>query len=624
MAAGQVKVTSPPRPDRDLAALTHRMFFNTPAAVRTSVRCLRGFQSFWTAWVPLMALSAVIPLLVLGIPLLERRLIDGVVGARDLNLLVPTIATYALLWLAITAFQQIASALRSFLSERFLVHLRGEIFRHAESLSLAFSRHEHSGRTMALVSNDAPLLADFFYSTVVLGLGSCVALVSAVGLMLQLNWQLALMAGIAPPLAAALAAFVTRPLRPASRRAQDTAAELTEQIQENTAGMREIAAFGREERQATRINVILQELLRQRMRLAFMGVGLQTGQSVLSLAVTLVVLGFGAYLVINGRTTLGTVIALRSFFGLVFQPLSMIGSMAGGAQQALGAAERVFGFLDHTPQVLERPNAHQPRTVKGALTFDEVSFSYRPGVEVVHGVSFTVRPGQRIALVGPSGAGKTTLLGLVLRFYDPSRGRVLLDGVDLRELTLAGLRGQIGTVFQDTFLFASTVRENIAFARDGVDDAAIEAAARAAHAWEFIQALPEGMHTRIGERGAQLSEGQRQRLAIARAVLRDPRILLLDEPTSALDARTEHEVQSALDDLARNRTTLVVAHRLSTVLEADRILVIERGRLVEQGTHAELLRQGGVYRDLFELQFGSQRVETTRAMHGTARLVAAS
>ena len=578
-----------------------------PSTFRIIRRCLGEFQSFWTTWLPLMLLTAVTPILVLGMPLLERRLVDNVIGARDMALLIPTLVSYAGLWIAITVSQQVTSGLRSYLSERFLVHLRGQLFRHSAALSLAYSRREHSGRTMALVTNDAPMLADFFYSTVVLGLGSCVAIVSAVGLMLQLNWQLALMAGIAPPLVAALAAYVTRPLRPASRRAQDKAAELTEQIQENSSGMREVAAFGREQSQANRITEILHDLLHLRMRLAFMGIGLQAGQSVLSLAVTLVVLGFGAFLVINGQTTLGTVIAMRSFFNLFFQPLNIIGAMAGGAQQALGAAERIFDFLDHTPLVTERPNAVAPHHVSGALAFDDVGFGYRANTPVLHGMAFQVEPGERVALVGPSGAGKSTLLGLVLRFYDPDQGRVLLDGVDVRDLTLAGLREQIGMVFQDTFLFATSVRDNIAFAREGADDAAIEAAARAAHAWDFIQALPQGLDTQLGERGAQLSEGQRQRLAIARAILRDPRVLLLDEPTSALDARTEHEVQSALDSLAANRTTLVVAHRLSTVLEADRILVIDHGRLVEQGTHAELLQQDGMYRELFELQFGSQQ-----------------
>jgi ABC-type multidrug transport system fused ATPase/permease subunit len=595
-----------------------------PSAFHTLRRCLREFQSFWTCWLPLMLLTAVTPLLVLGIPLLERRLVDTVIGGKDIDLLLPTIAAYAVLWVAITVCQQVASGLRSFLSERFLVHLRDQVFRHAEALSLAYSRREHSSHVTALVTNDAPLLADFFYSTVVLGLGSCVALVSAIFLMVQLNWQLALAAGIVPPLAAALATFVTRPLRPASRRAQDKAAELTEQIQENTAGMREIAAFGREGSQARRINQILHDLLGLRMRLAFMGIGLQAGQSVLSLAVTLVLLGFGAYLILIGQTTLGTVIALRSFFNMVFQPVNMIGSMVSGAQQALGAAERVFDFLDHTPLVTEKPNAVTPRRVRGALEFDDVSFGYRADTRVLHHVTFRAEPGERIALVGPSGAGKSTLLGLVLRFYDPDQGRVRLDGVDIRDLTLAGLRQQIGTVFQDTFLFATSVRDNIAFARDGADDAEIEAAARAAHAWDFIQRLPHGLDTQLGERGAQLSEGQRQRLAIARAILRDPRILLLDEPTSALDARTEHEVQAALDELARNRTTLVVAHRLSTVLEADRILVVEHGRLVEQGTHAELLRMRGVYRDLFELQFGRHQPDLQESgIHGDAGLVLA-
>jgi ABC-type multidrug transport system fused ATPase/permease subunit len=226
---------------------------------------------------------------------------------------------------------------------------------------------------------------------------------------------------------------------------------------------------------------------------------------------------------------------------------------------------------------------------------------------VLHEVSLTARPGELVALVGPSGAGKTTLAGLIARFYDPDSGRVLLDGTDVREFTLHGLRSQIGIVFQDTFLFSATIRENIAFGREGATEAEIVAAAHAAHAWEFIERMPDGLDTRTGERGAQLSEGQKQRLSVARVLLRNPRILVLDEPTSALDARSEHLLQAALTELTRGRTTFVIAHRLSTIRRADRILVLDEGRIVQQGTHTELLRRPGLYRELCELQFGPER-----------------
>jgi ABC-type multidrug transport system fused ATPase/permease subunit len=279
-------------------------------------------------------------------------------------------------------------------------------------------------------------------------------------------------------------------------------------------------------------------------------------------------------------------------------------------QRVLASADRIREFLDVRPRLEERTNALELHECSGEIVFEDVTFGYVQDRPVLRDVSFSVRPGDVVALVGPSGAGKTTLVGLIARFYDPQRGRVLLDGVDLRDLATESIRRNIGIVFQDPFLFAASIRENIAFGREGASEPEIVAAARAANAWEFIERLPAGLATHVGQRGVQLSEGQKQRLAIARALLRDPTILILDEPTSALDARSEHLLQEALKNLMRGRTSFVIAHRLATVRRADRILVLDEGRVIEQGTHEELLARQGLYQELYALQRDGTRVAT--------------
>lgn len=580
------------------------------------LRFLADNRTLWPIWLPLLLLSAVAPMLAVAIPLLQKELIDGVVLPGRLDLLPWTATRYVGVWLASTGVLLAGSLLSAYLGEQLTLRLRQRLFAHYEALSVAFSHREHSGRTISLFVNDIPVLSGLFGTTALGGLGCLVALVVAGSVMLSLNPHLAIAAAIGPPFVAIIAAIVTRPLRPAARRAQEKAAELNERLQENLVGIREVVAFGREEPQRRRFDVTLRELLGLRMRVATIETAIGTGASVFSLAITLTILIYGAYLVIESRTTLGTVIAMQSLFGLVFQPARQLVGLLTSAQKALGSADRIYDFLDELPEVEDEVGAVAPLDVTGAVAFEAVSFAYRPEQPVLHDISFTARPGELIALVGPSGAGKSTLASLIARFYDPSEGRVLLDGADLRDLTVAGLRGHIGVVFQDTFLFASTIRENIAFGREGASEDDIIAAARAAHAWEFIARMPNGLDTLVGERGVQLSEGQRQRLAIARALLRDPRILILDEPTSALDARSERLLQTALDNLMRGRTTFVIAHRLATVLRADRILVLDGGQIVEIGTHCELLQRRGLYRELYELQFG--RSETLAGSLTTA------
>lgn len=556
-------------------------------------------------WLPLIALNALMPPLVLAMPLVEKQLIDRVMLAQRLDLLPGFALLYGGLWLITMAAQTVRGVVGSYLVQRIAARLRQRLFLHSEALSLAFSRREHSGRTMSLFMNDVPSMAGLLSGTVLNGFTTILGLALGVAVMFSLNWQLAVVAGILPPLVAAAASRITRPIRPAARRAQEKAAELTERLQENLAGIREVVAFGQEHAQGLRFGQTLNELLGLRMRVTLMDTALQSGQSLFSMAVSLVILGFGGYLVITGQTTLGTLVAMRTLFGLVFQPTGQLVSLMSDLQKALGAADRVYAFLDQALPVEERPAAREPQRAGGVIAFEHVSFAYEPKRFVLKQIDLQTRPGEVIALVGPSGAGKSTLMSLVSRFYDPSEGRILLDGVDLRDLTLRGLRRQIGIVFQDSFLFATSVRENIAFGLVGAAESQIIAAAQAANAWEFIERFPKGLDTAVGQRGVQLSEGQKQRLTIARALLRDPRILILDEPTSALDARSEHLLQKALENLFRGRTTFVIAHRLATVRRADRILVLEEGCIVEQGTHSELMRREGLYREFFALQFGS-------------------
>ncbi len=572
--------------------------------MRIFLRCLTNYRTVWRVCVPIVLVTLVSPAIVLAIPLVERQLIDGVVLAQRLDLLLPVMALYSALWLAMTGVHIVNGTLRTYLGERLGQRLRQDIFTHCDTLSLAFSHREHGGRTMALFANDVPAVAGLLSGTLFSTLGSLIVLVLAAALMFDMSWQLALVVALVPPLVGGLGALVTRPLRPAARRVQEKAAELSERIQENLAGIREIVAFGREGSEGRRFWAAQGELLRLRMRLAYMDTGLQTGQTVFSLAITLVILGYGGYLVTQGLVTLGTLFAIRSLFNYMFTSVSQVFGAVGTIQKTLAAADRVYAFLDQRPAVQEYPEARTPTSVRGEIAFEQVSFSYQPGRPVLHDVSFTARPGEVVALVGPSGAGKSTVASLIARFYDPGSGRVLLDGADLRDLTLAGLRSQIGMVFQDSFLFATTIRENIAFGREGAAESEIISAARAANVWEFVEDLPEGLDTVVGQRGVQLSEGQRQRVAIARALLRDPRVLILDEPTSALDARSEHLLQTALNALIAGRTTFVIAHRLATVARADQILVFDRGRIVEQGTQAQLLERRGLYHELYELQFG--------------------
>jgi ATP-binding cassette, subfamily B, bacterial MsbA len=575
------------------------------------VRFLDDNRSLWRIWVPLIVLAVAAPFLAIAIPLLQRRLIDDVVLPQRMDRLWETAGLYAGIWLASTIVMIAGNILRAYFGERVSQRLRHRLFDHSEDLSVSFSRQQHSGRTVSLFVNDVPAVTGLLSTTITSGVGGFIAIVVGTFVMFQLNTSLALVAVGLPFFAAIGASLVTRPLRPASRRAQEKAAELNERLQENLSGIREIVAFGRQAVQSKRFFVSLSELMRLRMRVTLIESTIGAGASLLSLVATLTIFIYGAYLVIESRTTLGTVLAMQSLFGLLFQPAGQMIGLFASAQKALGAADRIYAFLDEEPEI-EDDGPLWLDEIRGEVAFSNVDFAYPNGDQVLNNITFIANPGEVVALVGPSGAGKTTIASLLARFYDPTNGIVLIDGHDLRDLAIDNVREFTGFVFQDSFLFADTIRENIAFGRPDATDEHVIAAAKAAHAWEFIARLPDGLDSRVGERGMHLSEGQKQRIAIARTLLRDPRILILDEPTSALDARSERLLQAAFENLMQDRTTFVIAHRLATVQRADRILVIEDGRIVEQGTHDDLLQQFGLYRELFELQFGPVAESTPR------------
>ncbi|HLZ10236.1 MAG TPA: ABC transporter ATP-binding protein, partial [Chloroflexota bacterium] len=394
------------------------------------------------------------------------------------------------------------------------------------------------------------------------------------------------------------------------RRTQQRMADLNVVIQENVAGIKLIQAYGREPHEARRFDEVNRSIRSMRMQTSMNFAVVNPGQEFVTMVSTVLILTVGAFRVIHGNLSIGSLVAFQAYTMLMWQPVRWIAVVNQMAQQAIAAGERVFEIIDTKLDVTEKPDAVVLTKLRGEVAFEGVSFAYGSNRKLLQDVTFNVQPGQTVALVGPSGSGKTTLTNLIPRFYDVTAGRVLVDGEDVRDVTIESLRSQIGIVLQESFLFNMTVRENICYGRTDASDEDVVAAATAACAHDFIMEFPDGYDTEIGERGTRLSGGQRQRLSIARAILVNPRILILDEATSSVDTRTDFLIQEALDALMRNRTTLVIAHRLSTIQRADMILLMADGRVVARGTHAELLATNFTYQQLYEIQFQLQREGT--------------
>jgi ATP-binding cassette subfamily B protein len=497
----------------------------------------------------------------------------------------------------------------SWTGQRVLRRLRTQLFSHLHRLSLSYYARHEAGGVMSRITNDIDTLQQALSFALVSVAGGALLVVWIAIKMLSLSVPYALLSMIVLPLMLAVTLWLSSQARKAYRTTRVEIGRVNADLQETIAGVREVQAFGREAANVQSFRGTNAANRDANIRAVSFTAALGPSLEALGYVALGIVTVAGGQALLRGQDLFGTTVTLGlviTFLGYVQrfnQPIAQISMLWTNIQSAVAGAERIFGLLDELPDVQDAPDAREMPPIEGAVEFQDVKAAYTVGEFVLKGISFQASPGQTIAIVGPTGAGKTTIINLIPRFYDVAGGVVRIDGIDVRDVTAESLRRQIGIVLQDTFLFSDTVLNNIRFGRPDATDDEVIAAARLARAHEFIERLPMGYQTVLGERGSGLSQGQRQLLAIARAALADPRILILDEATSSVDTRTERQIQRALEELLHGRTSFVIAHRLSTVRSADLILVLEGGEIVERGTHQQLLERQGAYHRLYMGQF---------------------
>ncbi len=559
-----------------------------------------------------IALLALVVTTVIGLafPYVIQTLIDGVLRQRDLAALNRIAGQLLALFVVRFFFGYLEQYMLTFVGERVVVDLRQQIYEHLNTLSISFFDERRTGEIVSRLASDVTQVRTALTHNLAMVIGQTLTLVGALAIVIVINWRMTLFILLLAPPIGLLGAFFGRLMRRMSTEVQDALAGSATIVEEVLQNIRVVKSFVREDYEIGRYRQAMERTFGAAMRLT--RVRAAFGPLIFSILLIAVVgvLWFGGREVIAGRLTPG---GLTSFLFYLIFIAGSFGAFTGlytQLQEALGATQRIFEILDAKPEIEDRPDAVSITSTEGRITFERVSFHYEGRAGALEGIDLEVQPGEILALVGPSGAGKSTMVGLIARFYDPTEGRILLDGRDLRDLTQRSLRQHMAIVPQETILFGGTVRENILYGRlEAGHDQMIEAA-RAANAHDFIVELPDGYDTVVGERGVKLSGGQRQRIAIARAILKNPRILLLDEATSSLDSQSEGLVQEALERLMQGRTTIIIAHRLSTVQVADRIAVLDRGRLVELGRHDELLLANGLYARLYRMQFEGGLKET--------------
>jgi ATP-binding cassette subfamily B protein len=571
--------------------------------VKIILRIMRYLKPYWRRVVVMYVALAIALGMQLLIPAVLARAIDRGIGGHDQHYL----AWAAAAIVGLAALQGVFTFTRTYISqalaERVAYDIRNELYAHLQRLSFSFYDTAQTGQVMARATDDITNIRAMLVMTLRALVVAIATFVAVTIILFRIDWVLAIVGLAVMPFLIVWSTRFGIVIRPLFLGVQQQFGVMTTVLQENVAGSRLVRAFAQEQVESRRFEEELEELFQRNMEaskrwafsyplmLFFSGIGLGA------------TLWLGGYRVISGAMTIGTLVAFNRYLTIMAEPVRWLGFVVNRIARAIASGERIFEVLDTKPRIADRPGAIELVSMRGEVVFETVSFRFGGAKrEALKDVSFEVRPGETVGLLGPTGGGKSTIVNLIPRFYDATAGRVLIDGHDVRDLALTSLRSQIGAVLQETFLFSVTIRENIAFGRPDASLEAVIVAARAARAHDFIQEMPDGYDSIVGERGVSLSGGQKQRIAIARALLLDPRILILDDATSSVDSETEHEIQEALVTLMEGRTTFIIAQRLSSVREADQILVFEGGRIVERGTHVELLQGDGFYRELYDLQ----------------------
>ena len=575
-----------------------------PQRLWTSLR--RIFRLGWPYRYRLLAALALTMLgtsVALVVPLGLRELVDAVFQEANRGLLDQLTLALIALFVLRAAASFGGNYLLGWTGERVVADLRKRVYRHLHRQSLRFFSTNRTGDLTSRLTNDVGAVRSAVTDALSNLLTQSLSLLGSVALMVVLNWRLSLIIFLVVPAVTVFAVYFGRKIRSLARRIQDRLADTTAVAEEALAAIRVVKAFARSDHEVTRYNDAVEDLFDTARYRVLVTALFRSTVGLLFFAALVGIFWYGGIEVLAGRLTEGDLVAFIFYAFNIARSVGGLSQLYSTFNSAAGATERLFDLLDTPPDLDDAPDAIQLPPVDGHVCFEGVTFAYEEGRPVLKDISLDVSPGETVALVGPSGAGKSTLVSLIPRFYDPHEGRITVDGHDLRTVTRQSLREQIAAVSQEVHLFNTTIRENIRYGRLDASAPAIEDAARAANAHEFITALPDGYDAEVGERGVKLSGGQRQRVAIARALLRDARLLLLDEATSSLDSASEALVQEALGRLVEGRTTFVIAHRLSTVQGADRLVVLDEGRIVQRGTHAELMREGGLYRRLASYQF---------------------